>query len=81
MVHGAARNRMMATVSRPVHAPRRPVPFHPGTAIVCGLVAIGLLIALPALAGLVVAARWDRRQELQAVFWAYQNRVVAVPGA
>jgi signal transduction histidine kinase len=36
------------TVSRPVQAVRRPVPLHPVTAAVCGLVSIGLLLALPA---------------------------------
>ncbi|GAA5115295.1 sensor histidine kinase [Pseudonocardia adelaidensis] len=39
-----------ATVSRPAQAPRRPAPLHPVVATVCGLVSIGLLLALPAAA-------------------------------
>jgi signal transduction histidine kinase len=35
-------------VSRPVQALRRPVPLHPVTAAGCGLLSIGLLLALPA---------------------------------
>lgn len=37
-------------MSRPVQAPRRPVPLHPVTAAVCGLVAIGLLLSMQAAA-------------------------------
>jgi signal transduction histidine kinase len=37
-------------VSRSVPAPARPVPLHPGTAVVCGLVAIGLLLVMPSAA-------------------------------
>ncbi|TQM10012.1 sensor histidine kinase [Pseudonocardia kunmingensis] len=37
-------------MSRPAHVPRRPGPLHPVTAAVCGLVAIGLLLVLPAAA-------------------------------
>ena len=37
-------------MSRPVQALRRPVPLHPVTAAGCGLVSIGLLLALPAAA-------------------------------
>jgi hypothetical protein len=37
-------------VFRPVQAARRPVPLHPVTAAVCGLVSIGLLLSLSAAA-------------------------------
>jgi signal transduction histidine kinase len=39
------------TVSRPVQAAPRPVPLHPVAAAGCGLVSIGMLVALPVVAG------------------------------